>query len=64
MQYENQLCHSHSCTEQLISLLSKMLMRESVEISAVRYTNMNSIVSKSKFRYGEKERCNIKGLKT
>ena len=41
------LCHSrsHLCTEKLMYTSALSKLRESAEISAVRYTNMNGIVS-------------------
>ena len=38
------LWHSHLCTEQLIYIPAPSKQRESAEISAVRYTNLNDIV--------------------
>ena len=42
------LCHSHSSTKELIHISALSKLRESAEISAVRYTNLNSIVVKIK----------------
>ena len=38
------LCHSYLCTEQLICISALSKLRESAEISAVRYINLNGIV--------------------
>ena len=39
------LCHSDLCTEQLIYISALSRLRESAEISAVRYTYLNGTVS-------------------
>ena len=39
-----QLYHSHFCTEQLICISALSELRESAEISSIRYTNLNGIV--------------------
>ena len=41
------LCYSHLRTEQLIHISALSKLRKSAEISAVRYTNMSDIVSKT-----------------
>ena len=43
---ENIQFHSHLCTEYLIYISALYKLRESAEISAVRYTNLNGIVYK------------------
>ena len=40
------LCNSQLCTEQLIYISTLSKLRESVVISADRYTNLNNIVHK------------------
>ena len=42
--------HSHLCTEWLIYLSAIHMLRESAEISAVRYTNLNGILLAPAFR--------------
>ena len=45
------LCHLHLCTEQLIYISALSKLRESAEISAVRYTNLYGIVLNYLFNY-------------
>ena len=50
------LCHSHLYTEQLIYISALSKLRESEDISAFRYTNLNGIVVKYVERLYELDR--------